>query len=212
MDLFKGYKIAAIMAQQRSGTHMLGSCLGSHPDIKYTGEIFCRNVPQTHEQAMASIKPVLCGGYTAIVLDTKYNQISRPVRRLLEREDVTVIHLLRRDLLALYFSGELHSYRSRNPNSQDIPTFQFDKQRFYSIVEARRMRIAKLSYLADLTLVYEDLTGGGMPITALPEWTGQRLCEALGVPIRQLTTDHQKAAPPDFLEYLEGWKEAIGGL
>ena len=42
------------------------------------------------------------------MLDVKYNQISPPVEELLRK--IPVIHLLRKDLRRLYFSGELHSY------------------------------------------------------------------------------------------------------
>ena len=196
--------LAAIMAQQRSGTHMLGSFIGSHPQMKYTGEIFCRNVPQTVEQMNKTLGKVVCGGWSVIVLDVKYNQISEPVEHLLSQ--IKVVHLLRKDLLRLYFSGELHSYYNRSPEAKkqrEIPAFQFDEARYWDIVLARQQWIRRFSWLEDLRLCYEDLTGNRQ-IAQLPEWAGRQICALARVEYRPLTTTWTKNAPADITPFLEG--------
>ena len=189
--------LAALVAMQRSGTHMLGSMIGSHPEMKYTGEIFCRNVPGAWEQLMQTVGRVNVGGWSVIVLDVKYNQISPPVEELLRK--IPVIHLLRKDLRRLYFSGELHSYYGQHPEAREqgvIPTFEFSQARFQSIVDARRRALERFSYLEDLRLVYEDLTDN-QEITELPEWAGREICRLLGVEYHPLTTDYEKNVPED---------------
>ena len=71
------YRYLVIMAQQRSGTHLLGSCIDSHPRIKYTGELFCRNIPQTVQAMQDRIRQVSSGDFDVMCLDIKYNQISK---------------------------------------------------------------------------------------------------------------------------------------
>jgi len=200
-----GYRLAAVMAQQRSGTHFLGSCLGSHPDVKYTGEIFCRNVPQTWEQLVKMLDRVVCDECKVVVLDTKYNQINPLMEQLLERPEVTVIHLLRKDLLRLYFSGEVHSWRGQPGNKDHIPVFKFNDPRYREIVQARRECIEQFSYLEDLRLVYEDLTAN-QEVPGLPEWASRQICDLLGVEFQMLTTGCRKEAPVDFRKHLEGYE------
>ena len=181
---------------------MLGNCIGSHPEMKYTGEIFCRNVPGTWEQMMQTVRRVKVGGWSVIVLDVKYNQISEPVEELLKQ--IPVIHLLRKDLRRLYFSGELHSYYGQHPEARGrgvIPTFEFNQARFQSIVNARHRALQSFSYLEDLRLVYEDLTAN-REIMELPEWAGRKICELLGVEYHPLTTDYEKNAPEDIEPFL----------
>jgi hypothetical protein len=196
--------LAAIMAQQRSGTHMLGSFIGSHPEMKYTGEIFCRNVPQTVAQMDRTLGRIVCGGFKVIVLDVKYNQISPPVEELLNW--IPVIHLIRKDTRRLYFSGELHSYYGAHPEAREqgvIPKFKFDRARYQAIVRARQEAIQRFSRLEDMRLVYEDLTND-QQITELPEWAGRQICHVLGVEYHPLTTDYTKNAPADIEPYLTG--------
>jgi hypothetical protein len=196
--------LAAIMAQQRSGTHMLGSFIGSHPRMKYTGEIFCRNVPQTVEQMNQMLGRIMCGGWSVIVLDVKYNQISPPMEELLNW--IPVIHLIRKDTRRLYFSGELHTYYGQHPEAREkgvIPTFQFNRGRYQAILRARYEAIQRFSRLEDLRLVYEDLTNN-QEITELPEWAGRQICHLLGVEYQPLTTDYTKNAPADIEPYLIG--------
>ena len=68
-------RIIVIMAHQRSGTHFLGSILDTHPDIRYSGELFCGNPPMNDADMWDDLS-----GWSAaakvVCLDIKYNQIS----------------------------------------------------------------------------------------------------------------------------------------
>lgn len=194
--------LAAIMAQQRSGTHMLGAAIGSHPDMKYAGEIFCRRVPATAERMWELVRRVKCGGFAVVCLDVKYNQISPPVEELLER--IPVVHLVRRDADRLYYSGELHDLYNRNPAAKRegvTPRFEIVPERYESIVWARDRCIARYGHLETVRLHYEDLTQN-REIDRLPEWASRDVCRALGVPHRTLTVGTKKMAPPDSGEFL----------
>jgi len=204
-----GKRIIAVISHQRSGTHFLGSCIGSHPAIKYTGEIFWgEKTPLTTGQMWKTLDRVMCGRVEVVCLDTKYNQLSQPVRGLLAQDEVKVIHLIRRNALRLYFSGELHTWRGRNPGNAEIPVLQFSEARFNSTAqEIERYKLA-LGYLADVTMYYEDLTSD-RPTYQLPDWASEQLCELAGVAYMPMTTDTKKNAPVDFLQHLTGVPERL---
>lgn len=189
--------LAAIMAQQRSGTHMLGSAVGSHPDVKYTGELFCRRVPQSEERMWQLIDQVHCGGFAVVCLDVKYNQISLPVERLLE--NIPVIHLIRRDLDRLYYSGELHDLYNCDPEAKAAgvqPLFEIEEERYRSIAEAQQRWIRRYGHLESLRVYYEDLTGN-REIEQIPEAAGMLICDTLGVGYHPLMVLTRKSAPAD---------------
>jgi len=195
-------RLAVLIAMQRSGTHFLGSAIGSHPDVKYTGEIFCRNVPRDKSRMVAGIERVQCGGFEVVCLDVKYNQISPPVEAILP--DVrAVIHLIRRDRLAHYFSGELHSWRGRNPNAEKgfVPTFDFSLSHFNALNYRTKWGFDKFRKYETVRLVYEDLTAGRQTDT-LPDWASEKICKALGVEFAPLEAGTVKSAPVRYLEYL----------
>lgn len=197
-------RLMTVMSHQRSGTHFLGSCIGSHPAVKYTGEIFGGGkLPGSEERLKEILGRVMCGGFEVVCLDTKYNQINRYVAALLAQDGVKVVHLIRRNLLRLYFSGELHTWRGQNPGNKKMPTFQFHPKRFSAIerqIEGYRRRFA---YLADVTVYYEELSGN-RATRRLPKRTAEMVCGMADVEYMPLTTDHKKRAPVDFLRYLKG--------
>jgi hypothetical protein len=201
-------RIIAIMAHQRSGTHLLGSSAATHPMIKYTGEIFGRRMPQSQGEVLAMIDRVRGGGFPVICLDAKYNQISRALEALLAHPEVKVIHLVRRNLLRLYFSGELHSWRSRHPGETAIPQFRFDGSRFDRLCRVVKKHKERFGYLADLELFYEQLTGN-RDIEELPEWASQQICLLAGVDYRPLAARIRKEAPPDIFAHFVGVPKGI---
>ena len=202
-------RFIAIMAHQRSGTHFLGSAVASHPDIKYTGEIFCRHVPSRMSDVRARILRVACGA-KVICLDTKYNQISPPLEKFLARHEVKVIHLVRRDRLAAYFSGELHTWRGKHPDADEVPTFCFNLDRYRKIEKSVQRRMRRFGYLTDLRLYYEDLTNN-QDTVALPVWASRMICDLVGVYNMQMTTSYGKEAPVDYRAHLEAVPDTIMG-
>jgi len=197
----------AIMAHQRSGTHFLGSAIASHPQIKYTGEIFCRNVPQNEAQMRAGILRVACGA-EVICLDCKYNQISPPLEAFLNKPEVKVIHLVRRDRLAAYFSGALQTWRGQHPDADHVPTLCFILDQYRAIEEEVERHKHRLGYLTDLKLYYEDLTNN-RDTTSMPPWASRMICDLIGVEHKPLTMPPGKEAPVRYLEYLQGVPDNI---
>lgn len=197
-------RILAVMAHQRSGSHFLGAAIGSHPAMKYTGEIFNgKKRPASSKAMWAGIDRVRGGRPDVLCLDTKYNQISRPVEELLAQDDVKVVHLVRRNLLRLYFSGELHDWRGEHPGDRRVPTLRFSNARFNAIVQEIEEYKRRFEHLADLTLYYEDLTGD-YPTHQLPDWASQKICELVQVNVMPLTIGTEKEAPRDLFRYLTG--------
>jgi len=195
-------RFMAIMAHQRSGTHFLGSAIASHPDIKYTGEIFSRKPPKSTQEMRNRFSRVSRGA-EVICLDTKYNQISPPLEAFLAQHQVKVIHLVRRDRLAAYFSGELHTWRGQHPDAGELPTFCFLLDQYRAIEEEVEMHKRRLGHLTDLRLYYEDLTNNKDTLV-LPERASRMICDLAGVDVRQLTTPSGKEAPVDYMQYLQG--------
>lgn len=197
-------RFLVIMAHQRSGTHLLGGCLSSHPAFKYTGEIFYKKPARSSDAVQQAIARVACGGRPDVLcLDFKYNQITRYTMEWMARPEVKVIHLVRRNLLRLYFSGELHTWRGQHPDSQDVPTFQFKPEQFDAIRNEIEKYKRRWGWLTDLKLYYEDLTHDRQ-VDRLPDWASRMICLLAQVPHQPLTTPWEKAAPTDFMSYLDG--------
>jgi hypothetical protein len=192
----------AIMAHQRSGSHFLGSAIGSCPEIKYVGEIFY--YPPVDIQDVVDGIDRVAHGADVICVDTKYNQITPPLEEYLARPEVKVIHLIRRDRLAAYFSGALHTWRGEGHEGEEIPIFDFDLSVFNEIEEEVTLHQRRLGYLTNLQLCYEDLTHRGRDTTILPDWASRGICNLAGVDVCSLTTPLGKEAPVHYLCYLAG--------
>jgi len=188
-----------LMAYQRSGTHMLGDAIASHPRLRYADEIFRNDPPQSIEAAIDVIRRydhpdvVTC-------LDIKYNQIGAALPLL---EQMRVIHLVRRDDVAHWFSGLWKSYAKRNPNAiqaierGEYPAIPFDRIGFEKFSARKAAYVARFSYLEDICLYYEDLTGNRQ-IAVLPEQAEIAICNLAGVERWPLSIALRKDAPANY--------------
>lgn len=186
--------IMTVMAFPRAGTNMLGWAIHSHPQMHYVSELFhprkhCGH-PRTAADVVAAIERYDEPGAAVLCLDTKYNQITPALEEFLR--GVKVIHLVRRDTLRHWFSFKFRTHR-KHPERGAIAFDRDEYERFLRRVTRLR---EKLSYLEDLRLVYEDLTGDRQ-ISALPEWASRRICDLAGVDFYPLTTHTKKGAPMD---------------
>jgi len=193
-----------IMAYQRSGTHMLGSAIASHPQLRYVDEIFRNNPPQTVEVAMATIQQYEHPDVMTY-LDIKYNQIAAAEELLWE---MRVIHLVRRDDRAHWFSGLYKNYMGQHPEARqalagrgEYPMIPFDRAGFEKFAARKARLMAKFSYLEDIRLYYEDLTGNHQ-IAVLPEQAEIAICDLAGVERRPLTVTETKDAPANYRDYI----------
>jgi len=193
-------RIALLIGRQRSGTHMLGAMIGSHPRVKYTGEIFW-----SHKRArdwgdmMTKIERVAGGGFDVILVDVKYNQISAPVETLVAHPEVKVIQIIRRDIRRLYYSGELHTFYGNNPWAKEdrvAMTFRVDPARLEALRRSQAEQVAKWKRFVDMQLFYEDLTGN-REVEIMPEKYSQAVCMCLGIEVKELTTGTKKVAQSD---------------
>lgn len=199
--------VIMLMALQRSGSHMLGAAIGSHSRMKYTGEIFNRKPPGSWAAVVKGIDRCRASGLFLCV-DVKYNQFT-PALVAFAQQCRGVIHLIRCDLLALYFSGELHTWRGAHPGAQergDVPPgrhwFVFDEDKFHEIMDARQAWMNEYDRLANLTLEYEALTSWGQEIDRLPEWASRQICDLALVPYEPLVVGTRKEAPVEYGDYL----------
>jgi len=195
-----------LMAHQRSGSHLLGSWLQSHPAIKYTGEIFCRREPNTADKMHARLSRVSGGGFPWICVDIKYNQITAPIAEWMAEPQVKVIQLIRRNMLAIYFSGQLHTWRGEHPKCAakgEIPTFQFEPRVYAEQRREIAEHMRRCGRLADLTLSYEDLTGGNN-VKRMPDQYSRVICDLLCIEYAPMITDFDKEGPSSFLDHLNG--------
>lgn len=205
-------KFLVIMAHQRSGTHMLGAFLQSHPAIKYAGELFYHHKPQNDEELSRAIDRVASGNRAEVLcVDAKYNQITPITVEWMARPEVKVIHLVRQNVLRLYFSGALHGYRNQNPGSTDVPVFQFDLEVFDAIRDEIETLKRRLGWLTDLKLYYEELTQNEN-IYVLPFRASEMICLLAHVPHLSLTGPYGKEAPTDFMAHLDGVPEDLRQL
>jgi len=205
-------KYCAIVSHQRSGTHLLGSCLDSHPDVSYVDEIFLHKRFQDLSSVLRFVSKF--DGHERICVDAKYNQISKPVEEFLKR--IRVIHLVRRDIKRMYFSDLLHRfynvrgtteerlllYQKIAMSRKELPEIPFNQKGFNRYLEQVENGRQKYGYLGGLTLYYEDLTSNES-ITSLPEESTRKICEFLGIEYHPLTTSRIKFSP---IKIPEDWK------
>jgi hypothetical protein len=196
-----------MIAQQRSGTHLIRHCVNSHPYA------LCPPEPLFH-QALASDAEMqsFLAQYNdvdehVVLIDIKYNQITDPVERWLEGQ--RVLHLIRRDRRRQFFSRELRRWMAEHKGEdhgyyppEHAPQIRFDQAEYDLFYREVEQNIAYFTLLETTRLYYEDLTDN-QPVEVLPAWAGRILCALLAVPYRPLTARGKKDAPTDIEGYWE---------
>jgi len=161
-----------ILSTQRSGSNFVRSCLNSHPQIKCLDEVFLHDAGfedsyvktmNTDPRFGIHINKYLNGlfdkykDYKAIGIDVKYNCLTPQVIKAMYDLDMSVIHLVRKDVLKTAISQGIGKRK-------DAPiTFPLEKLRkeynyldkmieIYSDIAGNFRRI---------DVYYEHLTGGG---------------------------------------------------
>jgi hypothetical protein len=190
-----------MIANQRSGTHLIRSAVNSHPDAVCPVEPFYRNPVNTFVDLKHWMKQFDGIDEKAVLIDVKYDQITAPVRRLMGK--APVLHLVREDLKRIYFSILLRHWdhhiatpeeKRRWKAGEHTPKMPFDEARFNRFAERVRAARARYAPYVDETLTYEALTGN-QEIHELPVWASEKLCRFLEVEVRPLTAGFKKLAP-----------------
>lgn len=210
---------AIIIANMRSGSTFLVSCLGSHSQIEaYDGEPLLYGSP--YRGWNDTDLDVLERYYQmADVAKLTYVQVTDEILTYAAEKGLRVIHLTRPDVIGWAFSA------ATNRNTEDRryghikvsqerpekPSFTVDVERFMRNARLadknQRAYTERLGSLPNevLHLTYDDITGG-VSAAGIPEPTGRQLCGFLGLPYEPLTSDRRKSGWP-MEEVVTNWPE-----
>ena len=155
-----------ILALRRTGTKMLVSALGSHPDIP----------PVTHE---------FDGGLWRFL---KHPYVLSNHRKWWMRWPIKVVHVYREDVVAGSLSMLLMSY-SFTPGQFDVPVNEVQ-----AVADMRNQMDMKFAKRAAWSVSYEQLCGGRDAVWLCWDFA-ERFCRFVGVPVRGLKTKAEKSAP-----------------
>lgn len=219
--LFDGMNVAVLMALQRSGTHLITSCVNSHPAARGLPEPFFHRPPQTAVDCESVLvecvdlirRQDIENGCTtqAMLLDIKYDQCSEIVKEYLLRDpDIPVLHLVRRDKKRQFFSWKLRVWWETPKNriplpdypdfqtycAQYVPQIPFDQAEFDHYCKGTSSFMEELTPFENVRIYYEDITANHN-VEVLPTMYDRILCALLGVPYAPLTSRTVKEAPSD---------------
>ena len=218
-----------ILTSQRSGSNFLEHCLDSHGEIQCFGEILLgigrlhplespkmldrlrlARLTWTYVFSGAALWPdrVINDAFTrtdkaTVGFRCMYNQLARSRRALdclLERRDMKVIHLRRKNLLRQYISRkQMHNRQAKLGKMASHTTKQITVPRVY--VPPEKALAAMRQFVSDgkrfdelfgghekLNINYEDLFENG----GLRPSSGKSLCEFLGVEATPMASNLKK--------------------
>jgi len=199
-------QFAVMLAHPRSGTHLLRDAVNSHPDAVCPIEWFYRQRPTENELA-AALAEFRALGKHGVLVDVKYEQCSDAIEKWVRAESVPVLHLVRRDIEAMWFSHCLRREMTMHPELEtqhaepnDWPALAWDLEGFLNYRDMVLAYREQFEPLETVRIYYEDLTGN-RPTTALPRWAARVLCAILDVRDRRLVASGKKEAPTDYKEF-----------
>jgi len=200
-------RFVAMIANQRSGTHLIRGCTNDHPSVFCPAEPLFHTFLQTDDEMQVFLKQYQGVEREVVLIDIKYNQITPPVERWLKRQ--RVLHLIRRDVKRQFFSRQLRNWMAANdgdkrgimPLGPNPPHIPFDEAQFRQYAETVRKHIARFTPLETTRLYFEDLTHNKCVIS-MPEWAGRILCALMEVPYQRMVTRTRKESPENMQE---GW-------
>lgn len=203
-----------IIANMRSGSTFLVSCLNSHSKIKaFDGE------PLWERQG--DPVSILEDYYRDFdVAKITYIQVNDDILDFVSSRGMKIVHLTREDPVHWAFSAAINEYtndiRYKHFHSgmerPEMPRFAVDVSKFMDDVDAcarnqRRMR-NRLEGLPNEVyhITYEEITGGHN-VSGIAEDVARPLCEFLDVSYEPLTSDRRKSAIWPMEEVITNWSE-----
>ncbi len=203
------------VTHQRSGSHFLGYCMGTHPDITYVDEIttiksikLLREQLKTKEDVIKLLDDKFGDINTPLVLiDVKYRHMMPVLTEVMN--DSKVIHLFRENKLNTYYSALHAQYRKNNKTSEyvdggeitdikekpnDFPIFARDEDVVYLLIKNELDFRRKYEHLAGLTLSYEQITKNEN-VKSLPFPVIQKICKFLEIENYPMTARTIKMSP-----------------
>lgn len=202
-------EFVGMIANQRSGTHLLRGGFNSHPDVFCPAEPMYRCSPTTKKELEQWLGQFWGLDHKVIVLDIKYDQITPIVETFLG--GLRNIHLIRRDMKRMFLSLLMWQYYTNAPEEEIAETERTGELRkmvatqadFEAYCQQVKLLQAKFSYLGDLEIFYEDLTEGGQTVEVFPQVESLKLCRFLDVALYDLVADTSKETPNEVDQYLE---------
>lgn len=205
-----------LVAHQRSGSHFLGYCIGSHPAVTYVDEItrikplkYLREQLKTKEDIFRLLDDKFGDIKTPLVLvDIKYRHILPALAEAMK--DSRVIHLFRENKLNTYYSALHAEYRRHKKTGEYVdggevtdvkktpdkfPRFRYNDEVISHLIEGEMYFRRKYGDLVGLTFSYEELTGN-RNVKGLPTEVAKKICKFLGIEEQPLTARTIKMSPP----------------
>lgn len=184
----------AILCHQRSGSHLIQTCLNSHPDIYCFGELgFAKELDP----------PAECRVVGAIIMYNQWDRLDGQVRiqrflHLVRNPRDTALSLARNERdKALRGSTHRAHYRKGEELPPAYEVSAEEVRSWQERVERYQARFKDtLAKRKTLTLTYESLTNNSS-VEQLPEREGRRILAFLGVPYYPLSTTLVKSGPSD---------------
>lgn len=194
--------IAVMIAKQRSGTHLIRNLVNSHPRAYCPPEPFFHRAPQNREALVSVLYECLIAGKEngaqAILIDIKYDQITKVIEDWIKTHKIQVLHLIRRDAKRQFYSKKLREYQERyraeHSEEPEIIPIPFCEKEFKEHVDLVTAYIARFSELETCRMYYEKLTDN-WPTAFIDKYEEMKLCDLLGVKYHQLYCTPKKDAP-----------------
>jgi len=219
------------IAHQRSGSHFLGFCIGSHSQITYVDELtrikslkLLREQLKTKEDVIKLLDSKFEYIKTPRVLvDIKYDHMMPALEELMKESKV--IHIFRENKLDTYYSALHAQYRKSNRLGEYIeggevtnikkkperyPTFKYEEGVIYLLIRNELMFRRKYGHLIGLTFSYEELTKNES-IKKLPTWAMRKICKFLEIEEHPMVAKTIKMSPSSVKYFFINSEKRKGG-
>lgn len=216
------HDLVVLLGGQRTGTHFLGTCIGSHPEVEYVDEITTiarlnnlKKNYKTKEDLEQFLDKVFEGRKKVILLDVKYGHIYKALEDFIM--DNKLIHIKRKDTEAVYYSM-IHAEYRRNfkvgEYSEEVedldgkikakppkffPEVGFNSRHIVAIKKWHEKFWEKFDGKG-LELEYGKLTGNKQT-DKLPKWASDEICSYIGIEKKLLKTGLKKMSPKNYDDY-----------
>ena len=213
---------------QRGGSTYLAHCLDSHPDIGCErGEPLCRQhiwartFPKALPEQLLDVA-LRRPGYRVTVARVTHRAVwDVPIAYLQSLDGI--MHLHRENFVRIIVSAMINTQGWRMTHTYErLPLQKFyidpDKlvsecHRYLGTVRRTRKWLGRKMGVPFLKVGYEGIVGGeGTEASGIPEPTGRRLCEFLGVEYRPLTCDLKRTNPEPLHKLVKNWREVREAL
>jgi hypothetical protein len=224
----RGYNDAIVVANMRSASSFLISCLSGHPEIRAMGgeetEVLLSDVWRTNGDADVDVLRRYYDHPTISLTCAKitYVQFSREIADFIISRRLKVIHLTRENVIRWALSAvvnektsdERYGHFFEGMERPKIPRFTVVPSYFLGLMiscdtwQRRMHRLFEEISNEVLSLTYEDVVGReGSNSEGIDPEKGRAITDFLGVPYKPLTSDRRKGNIWPISEVIANWNE-----